>query len=44
VEVMNKIHLQAIVITACIAGASAVMYSGHDGWGWLILIAILVMA
>lgn len=26
----------------CIVGAIVVMCTGHDGWGWLLLIALLV--
>lgn len=27
--------------TLCVVGAIVVASSGHDGWGWLLLLAVL---
>jgi len=40
---MTKMTGQTIIICACIVGAAAVAYSGNDGWGWIVAIAILAM-
>lgn len=32
-----------IAIAACVAGAAPLMYFGKEGWGWLVLIAILLV-
>lgn len=31
------------LIASCIIGAAAVAYSGHDGWGWLIFLAVVLI-
>ena len=34
---MNSLHL---VSAACILGAVYLISTGHDGWGWLMLLAL----
>jgi hypothetical protein len=29
--------------SVCAVGAAIVAYSGHDGWGWLIFLAFIVL-
>jgi hypothetical protein len=41
---MTNITGGNICSLACIIGAIAVMYSGNDGWGWLLFIAVLFSA
>jgi hypothetical protein len=38
-----KVSGQVIALVACVAGATIIAASGHDGWGWLVFIAILLL-
>lgn len=40
---MNTNQLKASICIVASIGAAVVAYSGHDGWGWLITIAILAL-
>lgn len=41
---MSKLAAQTIIVTACIAGAVYLAANGKDGWGWLIVLAVLILA
>lgn len=32
-----------LVALACVIGAACVASSGHDGWGWLLFIAVVAL-
>ena len=39
----ERLSEKSIVGGLCIMGAVVVASSGHDGWGWLLFIAFLVL-
>lgn len=39
---MNKLAAQTIIATAGIAGIVYLAAKGHDGWGWLVVLVLLV--
>jgi len=36
--------VKALIVIACIAGTVFLVHERLDGWGWLVVIAILAMA
>jgi len=34
--------MKYIAIAACVIAAGAIVISGHDGWGWFLLVGFLL--
>ena len=39
---MSGADYHGIAVIICLVGAVIVASSGHDGWGWLLVIALLL--
>lgn len=39
----RTIKLKGLVPACCVVGAVIVMVSGHEGWGWLLIVALLAL-
>lgn len=39
---MKQIKVVGLVPAICIIGAIVLLFNGLDGWGWLLLLAVLL--
>lgn len=38
---MTEVRIKHLLPALCVIGAIVVMLSGHDGWGWLLFVAVM---